>query len=121
MTATSTHAMHWAEAFQHEAFFYAGTDEFLAGAVPFLLGGLENDEPMLVAVPAVRIRALEGALGSDADRVAFFDMERLGANPAHIIPAWRDFLSQHGSGTTAVRGIGEPIWAGRSESELVEC
>jgi anti-sigma regulatory factor (Ser/Thr protein kinase) len=47
-------------------------------------------------------------------------MEVLGVNPARIIPAWQDFLDQNGGGTRPVRGIGEPIWAGRAESELVE-
>src|SRR4029079_8521392 len=112
---------HWAESFQHEALFYAGVDEFLAGAVPFLREGLANDEPMLVAVPAVRLHALESELGRDRDRVKFLDMEVIGRNPAHIIPAWHDFLAANGQGERPVRGIGEPIWAGRTASELIEC
>jgi anti-sigma regulatory factor (Ser/Thr protein kinase) len=48
--------------------------------------------------------------------VRFTDMERLGRNPACIIPAWRDFVAG-GPGL----GIGEPVWPGRSAAELVEC
>jgi anti-sigma regulatory factor (Ser/Thr protein kinase) len=47
-------------------------------------------------------------------------MHDVGHNPARIIPAWRRFLSEHG-GKGPVRGIGEPIHAGRSGDELVEC
>ncbi len=112
---------HWADAFQHEVFFYAGIDDFLAGAVPFLHEGLDNDEPMLVAVPGVRMHALQSALGRDASKVKFLDMEVVGHNPAHIIPTWHDFLSGNDGGGRPVRGIGEPIWAGRSATELVEC
>ena len=36
-----------------------------------------------------------------------------------IIPAWSDFLVAHGR--RRVRGIGEPIWMGRSAAEVVEC
>ena len=78
-----------------------------------------------MAVPGPRLSALRDALGDalgDVGRqVTFADMARIGANPAHIIPVWRDFLDRHGRGTQPVRGIGEPIWAGRGADELVEC
>ena len=45
-------------------------------------------------------------------------MADVGHNPARIIPAWREFADANPG---PVRGIGEPIWAGRSETELVEC
>ena len=45
----------------------------------------------------------------------------LGRNPACIIPAWHDFVQQHGKGGRPLRGIGEPIWAGRTDAELTEC
>jgi hypothetical protein len=46
---------------------------------------------------------------------------RGGANPARIIPAWQQFVTDHASPDRQVRGIGEPIWSGRSPVELVEC
>ncbi len=48
-------------------------------------------------------------------------MQQIGRNPARIIPAWRDFVSEHATSGRRFRGIGEPIWATRSASELVEC
>ena len=111
----------WACSFQHEALFYAGLDDFLAGTVPFIAEGLERDEPMLVAVPGPRLEALKAQFRGELDRVSFADMEAIGHNPAHIIPAWHDFLQRNGGGDQPVRGIGEPIWAGRSADELVEC
>ncbi len=51
----------------------------------------------------------------------FADMAEVGANPARIIAAWHEFVDEHGAGGRAIRGIGEPIWAGRSDSELAEC
>jgi anti-sigma regulatory factor (Ser/Thr protein kinase) len=53
--------------------------------------------------------------------VRFLDMHRLGRNPARVIPAWRKFLAEHAADGRPVRGIGEPVWAGRSEAELDEC
>jgi hypothetical protein len=108
------------DAFRHEALFYAGDDDFVARATPFLREGVRRDEPILVVVSAAKIAMLTESLGEDARRVTFADMAGVGANPARIIPAWREFVASRLPGTSA-RGIGEPIWAARSAEELVEC
>jgi anti-sigma regulatory factor (Ser/Thr protein kinase) len=107
--------------FIHEALFYSGEDEFLAGVVPLVQGAVANDEPVLVAVDKVKIRAIKGSLNGEAEGVHFVDMQVLGVNPARIIPAWRDFVSERGAEDRPIRGVGEPIWAGRRPAELVEC
>ena len=107
--------------FQHESLFYAGDDGFLAGTLPFLREALATGEPALVAVAASRTALLREALGADATRVRFADMELLGRNPARIIPAWWKFLECSAHEGSSVRGIGEPIWPGRSHAELDEC
>jgi hypothetical protein len=107
--------------FRHEALLYAGEVGFLAGTLPFVREGVAAGEPVLVVVSAARIGLLRSALVGDADRVAFADMADVGANPARIIPAWRDFVAGHDVATRRARGIGEPIWAGRTPAELVEC
>jgi anti-sigma regulatory factor (Ser/Thr protein kinase) len=107
--------------FQHEALLYEGRDGFLRGALPFLREGSERGEPMLVAVGAEKISLLRDALGERADGVRFVDMAELGRNPGRIIPAWQEFLDEQARDGRPVRGIGEPIWAGRSAAELVEC
>jgi len=107
--------------FRHEAMFYACEDDFLAGIVPFVRGAVEAGEPVLVAVDRPKIDALKGELNGESGAVQFADMEHIGRNPACIIPAWGDFLAEHAPGGGPVRGVGEPIWAGRSEAELVEC
>ena len=48
-------------------------------------------------------------------------MAEVGVNPARIIPLWREFLDENAAAGRPVRGIGEPIWAGRSDAELAEC
>jgi anti-sigma regulatory factor (Ser/Thr protein kinase) len=105
--------------FHHEAVFYDGEQTYMDRLLPFLREGATADEPMLVAVSPARIRLLSDALGADAAKVTFVPMDELGRNPARIIPAWRAFTDR--AGTRAVRGIGEPVWAGRSRAELDEC
>jgi len=108
------------EAFRHEALLYAGETDFLACAIPFIRDAVRAEEPVLVVVSAARIGRLRAGLGDDADAVRFGDMDEVGANPARIIPRWREFVSEH-AGSRRLRGIGEPIWRGRSPAELVEC
>jgi anti-sigma regulatory factor (Ser/Thr protein kinase) len=107
--------------FSHEALMYAGEDGFLEGTVPFIREAVEAGEPVLVMVGAEKIDLLRGRLDGEAERVHFADMGEVGRNPARIIPAWQDFVSANFSAGGSMRGIGEPIWAGRSHAELVEC
>jgi anti-sigma regulatory factor (Ser/Thr protein kinase) len=107
--------------FRHEALLYAGEDEFLAATVPFVRAALDADEPIMVALPRARLELLRARLNGGAERVTFVDMEVLGVNPARIIPAWEDFVAEHAGSGRRLRGIGEPIWAGRSDVELAEC
>jgi anti-sigma regulatory factor (Ser/Thr protein kinase) len=107
--------------FRHEALFYSDWTEFVAGTVPFIRNGLAAGEPVLVVESPEKIDLLRTALDKDSDRVLFADMAQVGANPARIIPAWRDFVEEHGAGGKRLRGIGEPIWNGRTSDELVEC
>jgi anti-sigma regulatory factor (Ser/Thr protein kinase) len=107
--------------FVHEAVFYEGEDDFAAQAVPFILDGLDAGEPILVAVGEHRTRRLRAELGERAPRVQFTEMETLGRNPGRIISAWHDFVAAHGGAGRPLRGIGEPVWPGRSQPELSEC
>jgi anti-sigma regulatory factor (Ser/Thr protein kinase) len=107
--------------FCHEAFFYRTRAEFLEHTANFIREGLDADEPTMAVLHADKMEALRSELGSHADRALFADMDQLGANPARIIPAWREFLDQHSGSGRRLRGIGEPIWAGRSPAELAEC
>jgi anti-sigma regulatory factor (Ser/Thr protein kinase) len=107
--------------FRHEAVFYAGEGEFTAATLPFIEEGVDAGEAILVAVSAKKIETLKGELGPDAEQVGFIDMLQLGRNPARIIPAWRAFVDRNEAEGRGIRGIGEPIWPGRSAAELVEC
>lgn len=107
--------------FRHEAFFYVDRDEFLAGTVPFVEDGVAAGEAVLVALPQPRRSLLQNALDRDSEQVRFIAMEEVGRNPGRIISAWRDFLDAAGERGGSVRGIGEPIWAGRSREEIDEC
>lgn len=106
--------------FRHEALLYSGPTDFLDQTASFVKEGVVAGEPVLVAVPGSKLDTIRTRLGSLADRVHFADMVELGHNPARIIPAWQRFVTEHAGHGRPMRGVGEPIWAGRSQAELIE-
>lgn len=109
------------QGFRHEAIFYSGEADFVARTGSFIEAGVHANEVVLVVVSAEKIELLKGSLGAEAAQVVFADMSEVGQNPARIIPAWREFVSDHVAQGRTARGVGEPIWAARSQDELVEC
>jgi anti-sigma regulatory factor (Ser/Thr protein kinase) len=121
MATTASSEMRSEQGFRHEALLYAGDGGFLDATLPFIRAAVAAGDPILVVVGARKIDRLRRELGDDAARVAFEDMAGVGTNPARIIPAWREFVDDHAAPGRRLRGVGEPIWAGRSAAELVEC
>ncbi|HKF83882.1 MAG TPA: sensor histidine kinase [Solirubrobacterales bacterium] len=107
------------DGFQHQALIYGDAGEYLAATLPFLRQGIDAGEDLLVAVGPDQTQLLKNELGREAERVRFLDMREVGRNPALIIPLWRDFVDA--GGARGLRGIGEPVWAARSEAALEEC
>jgi anti-sigma regulatory factor (Ser/Thr protein kinase) len=107
--------------FRHESLLYSGADEFLGGTLPAIQQALEAGQPVLVAVARDKIALLRRALGRRAGRVAFADTQAVGRNPARIIGVWGNFLEESVPGGEPALGIGEPVWAGRTDAELAEC
>ena len=107
------------QAFRHEALLYEGSDDFVREMTSFAREGLDLGEPVLVVVIPPKIDLLREALGDRAADVRFADMSEVGRNPSRIIPVWQEFVATHANGGR-VRGIGEPIWAGRTEEEITE-
>lgn len=106
--------------FSHGAIFYDDLSGFLADTVPFLLEGIAAAEPALVAVEPRKVEAMRAALPDPKGSIHFVNMTDLGRNPGRIISAWADFLAEQPAGQR-LRGIGEPVWPGRSPDEIVEC
>jgi anti-sigma regulatory factor (Ser/Thr protein kinase) len=110
-----------ASRFVHEAFLHRGDEEFLTGVLPHVREGLENDEAVLVVEPRPRLHLLREALGDDAAAVDLVDMERIGANPARIIPFWAAAVAEHAASGRGLRGVDEPAHGARRPAELLEC
>jgi MEDS: MEthanogen/methylotroph, DcmR Sensory domain len=109
------------QSYRHEAFMWRDADDYSSVLTPFVEDGLAAGEAVMVAVVRRHANWLRESLGSQSRKVKFVDMAKLGRNPARIIPAWQKFVDQHSGYGRPVRGIGEPIWAGRRPEEILEC
>jgi hypothetical protein len=109
------------QSYRHEAFMWRDPDDYASVLGPFVQDGLAAGEAVMVVVVRRHADWLRESLGTQARKVKFVDMAKLGGNPARIIPAWQKFVDQHSGLGRPVRGIGEPIWAGRRPEEILEC
>jgi hypothetical protein len=105
--------------FEHQALLYGTDQEFLDTVAPFLAEGREHPDAMLAATTSANIELLRDHLGSDAERVEFVEREALLTAPGPTLQAFEAFLNAKlEAGAPWVRILGEPIWAGRSDSEI---
>jgi len=106
---------------EHDALFYTDAASYRSGCLDFVRAGLEQDEPVLVAVPQPGLGLLRSALSeAESARVRTADMAQAGRNPGRIIgTVLTAFVREHAG--QRVRIIGEPIWAGRTEDEYPAC
>lgn len=107
--------------FVHQALLHSGPDDLVSGVVPFIEEGLDAGDAVMVAVLEPLIEPIRDKLSPTGDEVHFLDMGDVGRNPARIIPLWQEFLDAHTSSGQRVRGVGQPVWAGRTPAELAEC
>ena len=106
---------------EHDALFYSDAASYRSGCLDFVREGLEQDEPVLVAVPQPGLGLIRSALSAaEATRVRTADMAQAGRNPGRIIgTVLTAFVREHAG--QRVRIIGEPIWAARSADEYPAC
>jgi anti-sigma regulatory factor (Ser/Thr protein kinase) len=103
---------------RHLALFYRGQDEYRAQILRFARSALARGEPSYIAVPGDEARLFGDQLSAEPGDVVWSDMANLGRNPARIIPELRAFIDRHPG--QHVSFVGEPIWPGRSPSEICE-
>jgi transcriptional regulator with XRE-family HTH domain len=103
----------------HSAFPYRSDDQFRATAGPFLAEGIERSEALLAVTTAPNIELLHEHLGKDARRVEFVEASDFYGTPVAALEGYRAFSEASvKAGAAWVRVVGEPVWPGRSESEI---
>jgi anti-sigma regulatory factor (Ser/Thr protein kinase) len=105
-------------AFVHPAFFYGSRAEYVDGVGGFVRAAAAHGRPVLIAVPAPRLRLLREALGGGHEGLTWIDMREAGRNPGRILSLLQEFADRHGARGPAI--VGEPIWVGRTPAEIRE-
>ncbi|MFI0479288.1 anti-sigma factor RsbA family regulatory protein [Actinomadura sp. 9N215] len=108
------------DSFTHRVLPYDGMEQFLDGAVPFLLDGVDAGDRVLAVCGTARETLLRDVLGPAAADVEFTDASTWYAHPSRTLA---DCLSD--ADDTAWRGrrlrvLGDPVWASRSPLEVAE-
>jgi transcriptional regulator with XRE-family HTH domain len=104
----------------HKALLYGADDELVDVAGPFLEEGVERSEAVLAVTTKENIELLREQLGATAQRVDFIDFASWYTTPASVLDAFKAFASAKlEDGARWIRILGEPVWAGRSDAEIL--
>ena len=103
---------------EHRVLLYETEREFVDTVGPFLREGIERSEAVLVVTTNANIELLRQQLGSDAKRVELVDRDTWYTDPAPALRDLEEFVrTRLEAGAPWVRMVGDPDWAGTSETE----
>ncbi|MGH3802699.1 MAG: MEDS domain-containing protein, partial [Pseudonocardiaceae bacterium] len=91
----------------HEAALYGSDDEFLSMVIPFLEGGAEAGEPIVVALGETNTKLVQAGMGNTSN-VSFMDANAHYNRPASVIKSYRQLLAAHvARGAPQIRVVGD--------------
>jgi anti-sigma regulatory factor (Ser/Thr protein kinase) len=106
---------------EHPALLYGTVEEFLACLVPFVSAGIENGEPVFVAVGADHLAALRNEVGGRRTGVTWADTDDWHPDPATRLRAFHELVRDElAGGATRLRLVGEPVWPASSPELVLE-
>jgi transcriptional regulator with XRE-family HTH domain len=104
--------------FDHRLLTYASDDDYLEGTVPFITEGLEQSHAHLVVATPPQIALLRDTLQERAESVEFADSADWYSSLSGALNRYRAYVKQKvEAGVAWIRIVGDPVWAGRSETE----
>jgi transcriptional regulator with XRE-family HTH domain len=104
---------------EHRVLTYGSDEEYLATAIPFLHGGIERSESLLVVTTKARIGLLHDTLDDLSVHIEFAESAGWLRSPSATLNGYRAFMKEKiEGGAPWIRIWGEPIWAGRSDAEV---
>lgn len=105
--------------FQHRALLYDTSEAFLDTAQPFLEQAIGHSGPVLAVTSKANVKLLRKRLGAGATSVDFADRERWLRSPLAALNGFQAYVNEAlERGAPWVWILGEPIWEGRSESDV---
>ncbi len=106
---------------KHRVLEYGSDDEYLAATIPFLMEGIARSDCVLTVTARRYMNLVRDALGDNAQHVEFLDASEWYSSLSNAASGYRAFLTERFErGAPWIRIVGEPVWAGRSETQLAE-
>jgi len=104
---------------EHHALIYDSDDALLTAAGGFVKEGNERGEAVFAVTSEEHVQLLRRHLGPEAEPVEFVESPGWYSTPGDALDGYRRFCeSALDSGAPWIRILGEPVWAGRSDSEV---
>jgi anti-sigma regulatory factor (Ser/Thr protein kinase) len=103
----------------HQALLYGSDEEFLTTAGVFLREGLAAGEIATAVTTSHNLRLLRAFLGDNAN-VHYVEADSWYRTPGATLGAYLRVLRAHDTRPRRHRVIGEPVWSGRDDEELLE-
>jgi transcriptional regulator with XRE-family HTH domain len=104
---------------KHQVLEYGSDDEYLATAIPFLMEGIARSDSVLTVTAKRHERLVRDVLGNSAQHVEFLDAAEWYSSLRSAAIGYRAFLKERFErGAPWIRILGEPVWTGRSETQL---
>jgi transcriptional regulator with XRE-family HTH domain len=104
----------------HKALLYGADDQLANTAGPFLEEGVARSEAVLAVTTKENIELLREQLGPAAERVDFIESGTWYTTPASALDGFKAFSSAKlEGGARWIRILGEPIWAGKPDAEVL--
>ena len=106
---------------EHPALLYRDIEAFLSVMAPFVRGGLEAGEPVVVAVASDELSALREKVGAEDGRVRWLDTREWVPHPASRLRAFHELVTHElAMGATRLRLVGEPVWPDGPPEHVLE-
>jgi transcriptional regulator with XRE-family HTH domain len=104
---------------EHRVLVYGSDEEFVAAAIPFLDEGLEQSDHLLAVTTKTQIGLLRDTLAHRSEHVEFVDSTAWYRSPIAALSRYRAYVKEkYDAGAAWIRIVGEPVWVGRSDTEI---
>jgi len=105
--------------FEHRLLTYGSKEEYVEAVVPFIAEGLEQAHAHLVVATPPQISLLRESLDDRAEHVEFADSADWYTSLAGALNRYRAYVKEKlEAGGVWIRVVGDPVWAGRSDTEI---
>jgi transcriptional regulator with XRE-family HTH domain len=106
---------------KHQILEYESDDEYLSTAIPFLTEGIARSDCVLMVTAKRHMTLARDTLGENERHVEFRDAAEWYSSLREAASGYRTFVRErYESGAPWVRILAEPVWTGRSETQLAE-